>query len=105
MRDPRIDLVVDADCPNGDLAREHLRRALGQCGLPPVWREWRRDVDFIPETFRDAGSPSIFVDGADVGVESPWSGRSCRLYPAPDGGFGRAPAVETIVQALRRAAA
>lgn len=100
MGHPRIELVIDADCPHGDLAREHLRRALKRCGLTPAWREWRLEVDYVPEAYRDAGSPSIFINGSDVAAESAWSGRSCRLYPAADGRLDLAPAIETIVDAL-----
>ena len=92
---PSIDLVVDADCPNSDLACDRLRLALNQEGLELDWWEWRRGIDHVPDMYQDVGSPSIFVNGKDVVAGSSGNSRSCRLYPAPDGGLDRAPSVAT----------
>jgi hypothetical protein len=93
-----VELVYDPDCPNVDLARAELVRALAEVGLEPSWRERRRgDADFPPELER-FGSPAVLVDGEDVTGAAPATSSCCRVY---DG--ARAPPAETIARALRRA--
>ncbi|HVA57792.1 MAG TPA: hypothetical protein VNF92_07870 [Gemmatimonadaceae bacterium] len=100
MAHRRIDLVYSTDCPSVALARIQIREALATCGLEAAWREWRLDRDYVPEPLRDAGSPSVFVNGVDVVEEPVWTGRSCRRYSAPDGGLAGAPDAASIIEAL-----
>lgn len=82
---PKVDLIVDKECPNIEAARSLITRALSAVGLPLEWREWRRDATDTPPGLRGFGSPTILVDGVDVtGATGEAKGQehanSCRLY-------------------------
>lgn len=101
---PSVELVGDADCPNLDLARSSLERALRDVGLPVDWTE--RIQPPVSETGPTdvpgrLPSPTILVDGEDV--EAPTTGAGCRLYRDADGRAAGAPPVEVVIVALRRA--
>ncbi len=99
-----IELIHDADCPNAGRAREALARALAEAGLPPRWTEWERGDPGAAPWVRAWGSPTILVDGRDVGGLDPGDGSSsCRLYRLPDGRLSGAPTTEMITAALARA--
>ena len=96
-----VELVYDSDCPNVDQARANLRGALRALGLSMNWNEWRSDDPMIPEHARRRASPTILVNGRDVGGDEAIDGTaSCRLY-ATRAGMSGAPDVETIVAAIR----
>lgn len=99
-----VELVYDADCPHTDLARGQLARALERLGLEPRWQEWRLDNPLAPDRVRGFGSPTILVEGVDVGGMQPPSRetRSCRVYLDQGGGLQGAPSVDEIVRALRQ---
>ena len=104
---PEVDLVFDADCPHVDEARLLLRRALIATGLPPAWREWTRDAADTPPTLRGLGSPTIVVDGADVGGGQPVATdrervNSCRIYYHGDELRG-VPPLDMVTRALAKA--
>ena len=69
-------------CPHADEARKVLRAALRACALMDVAVE-EVDVEAAttPPELRGWGSPTILVNGADVGGEKGPSGLSCRVYP------------------------
>ena len=97
----RIELIYDADCPNVAAAREHLREALARAGASPDWKEWDRADPEGPPYVRRYGSPTILVDGRDVGGLPPSDGSaSCRIYTSTAGEMGGVPPVETIAAAL-----
>lgn len=101
---PAVELVAFDGCPNRERARENLRAALGEAGLPAVWRELDPGDPDLPVHARGYGSPTILVDGRDVaGYIAPGGQASCRLYRGPAGDHG-APSVATILAALRREA-
>jgi hypothetical protein len=82
---PEIDLIFDEDCPHVNEARRLLHVALMASGLPPQWREWKRDAADTPPPLRSLGSPTIVVDGKDVSTGEPTatdceSANSCRIY-------------------------
>lgn len=100
--EPQVTLLYDADCPNAVAARAALREALTRVGREPEWIEYDRRTPGTPERFMGFGSPTILVDGEDVGGEPALaSAVSCRVYEA-DGGFRGVPPVEAIVTALNR---
>lgn len=100
---PNIDLILDADCPNVEAAREALRQALLVVNSNISWREWDRASMSTPEQMKGYGSPTILVDGTDVaGVSDESRAASCRVYCQSDGKLLGVPAVETIVAALQR---
>lgn len=93
-------LLYDRDCPNVSAARENLLRAFDQAGAPARWVEVDRAGEDTPAAWRGFGSPTILVDGVDVGGGAPASGGpTCRLYPSASG-FSGAPPVEALVAAL-----
>ncbi|MBI2391223.1 MAG: hypothetical protein HYV09_16660 [Deltaproteobacteria bacterium] len=93
-------LVYERTCPNVRAARANLVRAFSEAGLPATWREVDRDAADTPSWLRGFGSPTIVIDGEDVGGAPPADGASCRLYE--DGGrLVGAPSVERIAARLR----
>lgn len=104
-RTPRVELVVDADCPNVEAARHVLARALSEVGLPDLWCErWQTAVEGDPVAAGEAGrlpSPTIVIDGEPVG--GPAGGAGCRLYRDDHGRLVGAPPVDQVVESLRRA--
>lgn len=96
----KVQLLSFSRCPNADAAREALRRALEQVGLPPQFD----DIDVsAPDTsmaLKNWGSPTVLVNGRDVTGESTPTGPSCRLYEdAPTENRG-IPPIDAIVRAL-----
>lgn len=80
----QIDLVFHEGCRNAAEARDHLRYALEQVGLPPSWREWESDDPATPPSLRGLPSPSIVIDGEDIsGTPSDAVGGACRINGAP----------------------
>ena len=101
MSVPEIALVYAADCPNASAAREALREALERCGLDSRWDEYERRASRAMGPYAQYGSPTILVDGTDVGGESAAAtAASCRVYPTA-GGFRGVPPVDAIVAAVR----
>lgn len=102
---PVIELVVDRDCPNVALSRSALHAALERAHLPVSWREWDRNAPDTPLEYRHFGSPTILVNGCDIGGApgaAPAEGNSCRVYAdETNGRLAGAPSVQSIVDALR----
>ena len=97
---PRVELIVDKDCPNVPEARVQLGRALAGLGLLAKWDEWDRESPAAPEHVRHYGSPTILVDGRDVaGDGTTAAANCCRVYQTDDGIRG-VPSVEMITAAL-----
>lgn len=102
----RVEFVYDSDCPNASTARKELIGALAAAGVPLAWMEWRLGDADLPAHVRGCGSPTVLVDGVDVGGEQSVDGNgACRVYPLGVGGFGRTPGMRRIVDALRAAQA
>ena len=122
---PAVVIVYATHCPNVGLARRRVRSALASMGLPLRWEEWNADSADTPKFARGRGSPTVLVNGRDVGgreeaepleavdarggeeagedagarKDTPAADR-CRLYGAGQGGLDRAPSVEAIREAL-----
>lgn len=101
---PKIQMVYDANCPNIDAARAAIRGALTAIGAPLMWQEFERRDPALPVTLRDLGSPSVLVNGRDVGCEggtmSLATANSCRVYQDDCGCICGAPSVRLILRAL-----
>ena len=102
MAEPlRVELVYDPDCPNVDRARAAIRAALASIGAPSVWREWNRSDPATLQVLRALGSPSILVNGLDVGADggtvAESSANSCRVYRDAYGRPIGAPTAEMIL--------
>lgn len=99
---PRIELIIDAGCPNVEAARELLREALTEAGIETEWTEWDRESDDSPAYARKYGSPTILVDGLDVsGQGSESDANCCRVYVSADGSFEGVPDREAVLSALQ----
>ena len=96
-----VEIVYDRDCPNVVPVRRHMLEAFGRVGLRPHWIEWARDAADSPHRVRALGSPTILIDGRDVGVTLDAGSPSCRLYPAASGHLSGVPSVDAIEMALR----
>ena len=94
----RAQLLTIPDCPHAVAAREALRAAIAQAGVEAPIEEIDLTGPDVPEPLRGWASPTILVDGVDVGGEPGPDGGGCRLYH----GRGQAPSVEAIRKALGR---
>ena len=105
-RRPRIEMVYDPDCPNVNRARAAIRGALAAIGAPIAWREWDCTDESTPAALRVMGSPSVLVDGRDVGCDGGTMAQahanSCRIYPDDCGCICGAPSIELILRAIAR---
>ena len=101
---PKIEMVYDPTCPNVDLARTAIRTALAAIGAPIAWREWDCTDPATPEALRVLGSPSVLVNGQDVGCGggsmAQADANSCRIYRDDCGCICGAPSVELILKAI-----
>lgn len=98
----RVELIYDRDCPNIGAARAVLAEALAKAGLPRKWTEWDRQAPASPAYVRGYGSPTILVDGADVGGARAADAASCRVYAGDGAGLSGTPSVEQLTAALVR---
>ena len=99
-----IELIYDDNCPFVGGARAHLRSALAQCGREGTWREWERSDPKSPDYVDGYGSPTILIDGRDVGGESAGGGgKCCRMYSDRNGKISGVPSVEAIASMLLKA--
>ena len=103
----RLELVFDPDCPNIERARAAIRAALTAVGAPLVWREWDRGDPATLHVLRSLGSPSVLVNGLDVGADGgPMAdpGASCcRIYTDRHGRTSGAPTAEMILSTIAAA--
>lgn len=101
---PKIELVYDADCPNVERARTAIQTALATLDITGEWQEWERGVETTPAELRKLGSPTVLVNGKDVGSDdggiAPADANSCRVYRSEDGRTAGAPSAEVIVRAI-----
>lgn len=101
---PRVELVYDRDCPNVDAARTVLLHAFAGAGAVASWTEWDRQAPESPTHVHGYGSPTILVNGQDVGGAAPSDGAAaCRIYIDGTRGFRGAPSIEMVVLALAAA--
>lgn len=99
----KVQLVYFEGCPNVEAARLSLRDMLAKLRLAvPIELVCTTEVDTPPE-LKGWGSPTILVDGVDIGGERFPNGSSCRLYRSSDGRTQRFPPSSLIAAALLRA--
>lgn len=107
--EPRIELVYDRGCPNVERARTRIREALGLVGAPLAWTEWDRDGAETPDMLRALGSPTVLVNGRDIGCDENGNVEAeanlCRVYVDDTGCLCGAPTARLIVEAIRGKAA
>ncbi|HZO80555.1 MAG TPA: hypothetical protein VFB33_02585 [Candidatus Binataceae bacterium] len=99
----QVELIYDADCPAAGQARENLREAMLRLGLAPRWVEWERSSPDAPGRVRAYGSPTLLLNGRDLGGSEAADAACCRIYQPHAGQFAAVPPVELILAALREA--
>ena len=99
----RVQLIYFDGCPNADGARNELRAALARLSIATRIEEISTTAPDVPAELRRWGSPTILIDGVDVGGDSAPSGASCRLYSRGDGRLLRIPPAPLIDAVLSRA--
>jgi hypothetical protein len=62
-----IEFVFFEGCPNVDMARANLRSAVQSAGEERTWKEWDLGPDATPKHLRSHGSPTVLIDGHDIG--------------------------------------
>lgn len=97
----RVELIYDPDCPNVEATRAQLRRALAEIGQSADWIEWNRTDPESPPHARRYGSPTILVDGVEIGGSAEGGANCCRVYLGADGRLRGVPRVSSIVTALQ----
>jgi mercuric ion transport protein len=98
----KIQLIYSDDCPHVEAARAALLRSLVAEDLSVSFEELDVAAPGTPAHLREWGSPTILIDGVDVGGETAPTGPCCRLYDAARRGI---PSDAMIVEALRRSKA
>jgi len=102
-----VELVYDHDCPNLDRARATIRAALREVGAEPAWQEWDRASAETPNDLRRFGSPTVLVNGRDVGCDdnamAQAEATACRVYRDANGRVCGAPSSRSIVDAINAA--
>lgn len=96
----KVEFIYDQECPNVDRARSNLLRAFSTTNLSPKWTEWDRNAADSPDYVRNYGSPTILVDGEDIGGGGPQPGNNCRIYSIGGSDPG-VPPVDMIVSKLK----
>ena len=99
-----IELVFDPSCPNVDKARGAIRAALLATGAPVEWKEWERGAEATPARLRAFGSPTVLVNGSDVGEGGDEAANadanSCRVYVDECGCLRGAPSAQQIIKVI-----
>ena len=94
IRKMKIQFLSFPGCPNADAARQALRGALEAHSFPRHFEEIDLTVESTQYELRAWGSPTILIDGVDVGGERQPAG----LYRAV---FMRAPRLFSGASPLR----
>lgn len=81
----KVQLLSFPGCPNVDAAREMLRSAMASAGIRAPIEEVDTTSPDTPAPLRGWGSPTILIDGRDVGGAEAPTGRSCRIYRDEEG--------------------
>lgn len=100
---PQVELIYDQDCPNVGEARRVLNKAFDIVGTKPSWVEWDREDRESPEHAQRYGSPTVLVNGKDLGGQEPNAGQNCcRVYSTASNGYQGVPPIEVVVEALQQ---
>lgn len=109
MNEPMVELVYDRACPNVEQTRAMIVAAFREVGAEVRWTEWDREDGSTPAALRSYGSPTVLVNGRDIGGadgdDSRAGANSCRIYADECGCVCGIPSATLIVSALREAKA
>ena len=101
----RIQWLTFPGCPHAPEARLALEQAISRSGLAVRIEEVDTTSPHTPEGLRSWSSPTILVEGRDVGGEIASPGEGCRLYRHEDGALRGAPQASVLDGALEAARA
>ncbi|MEA3412823.1 MAG: hypothetical protein U9R74_14975 [Pseudomonadota bacterium] len=98
----QIELVYEKTCPNIEAARSQLLLAFAKAGIQPRWQEWEVSSPEAPSHVHGYGSPTILINGRDVGGDmADGDDYCCRIYSHRDDAEKGVPPVPDIVHALK----
>ena len=97
----RIQLLTHPGCASASATRERLVRLLALARADAGIEEVDVTAANAPEHLRGWGSPTVLIDGEDVGGEKSPGGSCCRLYRNADGRLGGVPSEALIAAMLR----
>jgi len=98
----RVQLITFSGCPNAPAARSLIERAFADAGIVASIEEVDALSPDTPAALREWGSPTILLNGQDVGGERGPTGSSCRLYPDDNGQIQGVPSRAAFSAALTR---
>ena len=98
----KVQLLTFPGCPNAHAARGTLRSVLASSGIVSPIEEVDTTVPDTPGPLRGWGSPTVLIDGKDVGGQEAPTGTSCRLYRDEDGRLRGGPSETLLRNALGR---
>lgn len=99
----RIQLITFSGCPNASATRSLIERTVAAAGILASIEEVDTLAPDTPAPLRAWGSPTILLNGVDVGGERAPTGPACRLYPGDDGQMHGVPSGTLLSAALNRA--
>jgi len=100
MKNLKIELIYDLDCPNVEAMRGQLSKALAESKIDANWKEWDRNSEQSPEYARKYGSPTLLINGKDISGQEESDENCCRVYLDKDG-MKKVPSVEMIRKVLK----
>ena len=95
----KVEFIYDLECPNVSATREELLKAFSQAKIQAKWQEWDRNSNDSPEYARKYGSPTILINGKDLGGSKENDANCCRVYSI-DGKLHGVPPADLIVKGL-----
>ena len=98
----KIQLITFPGCPNAKAARATLERVLARAGVADRIEEVDATALETAEELRGWGSPTVLVEGRDVGGQAEPTGPGCRLYRDDDGKVQGSPPEALLSAAIRR---
>jgi mercuric ion transport protein len=100
-----VEFVYEKNCPNIEPTRSILLQAFSKLKMKPHWMEWEISDVSTPGYVRRYGSPTILINGKDVGEsENLAKPEQCRLYTQPDNSLSGVPSINIIMNAIQAAA-
>ncbi len=95
----KIELIYFDGCPNIEAARNNIKLACEKSGVNPDFKEWNQNSSDAPDHVDGYGSPTILVNGVDVGGQRSdcCSTGNCRIYLDMTG----VPSVDIIQNAMK----
>jgi len=99
----RIQLITFSGCPNASAARALIERTVADAGIVAAIEEVDTSSPDTPAGLREWGSPTILLNGEDVGGEREPAGPSCRLYRDDDERVHGVPSKTLLSAALNHA--